>query len=77
MNENSFFTMCFFWELMIGERRLAFAEIVDAAEKRNNLIIVSSNLYAADIGEMYGDRVLDRVKAITNRVLFEGESLRR
>lgn len=60
-----------------GERRLAFAEIVDAAEKKNNLIIVSSSLYAADIGEVYGDRVLDRVKAVTKRVLFEGESLRR
>lgn len=59
-----------------GERRLAFAEVMDAAEKYDNLVIVSSNLYAADIGQVYGDRVLDRIKATTRRVLFEGESLR-
>lgn len=59
-----------------GERRMAFAEVMDAAEKHNNLVIVSSNLYGADIGSIYGDRVLDRVKATTRRVLFEGESLR-
>lgn len=60
-----------------GERRLAFAEIMDAAEKNSNLVIVSSNLYADDIKAMYGDRVLDRIKATTRRVLFEGGSLRR
>lgn len=60
-----------------GERRLAFAEVMDAAEKNSNLVIVSSNLYAADIKAIYGDRVLDRIKATTRRVLFEGESLRR
>lgn len=65
------------YSVKYGERRLAFAEVMDAAEKNNNLIIVSSNLYAADIKHIYGDRVLDRIKATTRRVLFEGESLRR
>ena len=60
-----------------GERRLAFAEIMDMAEKRNMLVIVSSNLLAADIRSIYGDRVLDRIKATTRRVFFDGESLRR
>lgn len=60
-----------------GERRTAFAEIMDMAEKRNNLVIVSSNLFASGIQSVYGDRVLDRIKSTTRRIFFEGESLRR
>lgn len=59
-----------------GERRLAFAEIMDAAEKDGKLVIVSTNLSADDLKNRYGDRVLDRIKATTVRVLFKGESLR-
>lgn len=60
-----------------GERRLAFAEIMDAAEKHGKLVIVSTNLTEAELKERYGDRVLDRIKATTARVLFKGESLRK
>ncbi|WP_236264068.1 hypothetical protein [Dysgonomonas sp. Marseille-P4677] len=60
-----------------GNKRLAFAEIMDAAEKYNKLLIVSTNLSVDDIRRRYGERVLDRIKATTHRVLFEGESLRR
>lgn len=60
-----------------GERRMAFAEIMDAAEKHGKLVIVSTNLSEDDLRERYGDRVLDRIKAITTRVLFKGESLRK
>ena len=59
-----------------GERRLAFAEIMDAAEKQGKLVIVSTNLGESELRERYGDRVLDRVRAITTRVLFTGKSLR-
>ena len=59
-----------------GERRMAFAEIMDAAEKHGKLVIVSTNLDANDLRERYGDRVLDRIRAVTKRVLFEGKSLR-
>lgn len=59
-----------------GNRRLAFAEIVDAVEKQNKLLLVSTNLNEGELRAMYGDRTLDRIKAVTRRVLFRGESLR-
>ena len=59
-----------------GERRMAFAEIMDAAEKRGNLVIVSTNLGSKEIAERYGDRVLDRILSTTARVLFTGKSFR-
>lgn len=59
-----------------GERRLAFAEIMDMAEKNNNLVIVTTNLNMDDLRNRYGDRVLDRIKSTTKRVLFTGKSFR-
>ena len=59
-----------------GNKRMAFAEIMDAAEKEGKLIIASSNLDAADISSRYGDRVLDRIVACTRRIAFNGKSLR-
>lgn len=60
-----------------GNKRLAFAEIMDAVEKHEKLIIVSTNLNDEQIADRYGDRVLDRIIATTRRVLFSGESMRR
>jgi len=60
-----------------GNRRMAFAEIMDAAEKHGKLVIVSTNLTPNEIKQRYGDRVLERIRATTTRVLFEGESKRR
>lgn len=59
-----------------GNRRLAFAEIMDAAEKQHKLILISSNLDEQGLRNRYGDRTLDRIKATTRRILFRGESLR-
>ena len=59
-----------------GNKRLAFAEIMDAAEKQGKLMIISTNLTQNEIIEQYGDRILDRIKSITERILFNGESLR-
>ena len=59
-----------------GDRRLAFAEIMDAAEKQGKLVIVSTNLGESELRDRYGDRVLDRIRAVTTRVLFTGKSLR-
>ena len=60
-----------------GERRLAFAELVDEAEKKGKLLIVSTNLSINDLCEKYGERTVDRLRAITTPVAFEGESLRK
>ena len=59
-----------------GNRRMAFAEVMDAAEKHNKLLLISTNLDAAQLRQRYGDRVVERIKATTRRVLFVGESLR-
>lgn len=59
-----------------GNKRLAFAEIMDAAEKQGKLMIISTNLTQNEIVEQYGDRILDRIKSTTERILFNGESLR-
>ncbi|MDR1503681.1 MAG: hypothetical protein LBT43_14640 [Prevotella sp.] len=61
---------------VFGNRRMAFAEVMDAAEKHGKLLIISTNLPVDDIRKRYGDRVLDRIKSTTTRILFEGESLR-
>lgn len=60
-----------------GEKRLAFAELVDEAEKSGKLLVVTSNLSLSELREKYGERTLDRLKAITKAVLFSGESLRK
>lgn len=59
-----------------GNKKDAFAEIMDNAEKRNNIVVISTNLGAEQIRERYGDRVLDRVLKMTIRVPFQGKSLR-
>jgi len=60
-----------------GERRNAFAEVVDNAEKHGKLLIISSNLDSAGLERIYGVRVLDRITHITKRVAFNGKSFRR
>lgn len=60
-----------------GEKRLAFAEVMDAAEKYGKLVIVSTNLTLEDLRFRYGDRVIDRIRSTMQRVVFNGKSLRK
>lgn len=60
-----------------GEKRLAFAEVMDAAEKYGKLVIVSTNLTPEDLRFCYGDRVIDRIRSTMQRVAFNGKSLRK
>lgn len=60
-----------------GERRLAFPEVVDEAEKRGKLLIITTNLSLDELAQKYGERTMDRLVAITKRVKFVGESLRK
>lgn len=60
-----------------GERRMAFPEIVDAAEKKGKLLMCSTNLSLKELREKYAERTTDRLRAITKQVLFKGESFRR
>lgn len=63
--------------VVYGNKRLAFLEVVDAAEKQGKLLIVTSNLNHEQLVEKYGDRAMDRIRATTKRILFAGDSLRR
>lgn len=60
-----------------GNVRCTFSELCDAAEQKGKLLIISTNLTASELKEKYGERTLDRLRAITKFVPFIGESLRR
>lgn len=60
-----------------GEKRMCFPELADEAEKRGKLLILSTNLTIDELRNKYGERTIDRLKAITKTVLFQGESLRK
>lgn len=60
-----------------GERRQCFVELVDEAEKKGKLLILTTNLSIEQLAEKYGNRTVDRLKAITKTVLFEGNSMRK
>lgn len=60
-----------------GEKRLAFAELTDEAEKKGKLLILTTNLTIEELREKYGERTIDRLRAITKTVLFSGVSLRK
>lgn len=60
-----------------GERRQCFVELVDEAEKKGKLLILTTNLSIEQLAEKYGERTVDRLRAITKTVLFEGKSMRK
>ena len=62
--------------IKFGEKRLAFPEIVDEAEKKGKLLIITTNLSLAEIEQKYGERTKARLIAIVDNVLFKGKSLR-
>lgn len=55
-----------------GNKRVALAEISDWAEKNGKLLIATSNLRPQEIRDRYGDRIFDRLCAITKKVGFNG-----
>lgn len=60
-----------------GNVRCPFAELVDAAEQHGKLLIITTNLTVPELQEKYGERTVDRLRAITKFVPFEGSSLRK
>lgn len=60
-----------------GNKRMPFAELCDAAEKKGKLLILTTNLSIDELTERYGDRVTDRLIATTKAVPFTGDSLRK
>lgn len=59
-----------------GNKRIPFAELVDAAERDGKLLIVTTNLDEEHLIEKYKDRVFDRLKAVTRRITIIGDSMR-
>ncbi len=59
-----------------GNRRWAFPELIDNAEKKRNILIITSNLDADAIEQKYGIRTRERVRATCKTVVFKGKSLR-
>lgn len=60
-----------------GNKRMPFAELCDDADKKGNLLILTTNLSIDELTERYGDRVVDRLIATTKAVPFTGDSLRK
>lgn len=60
-----------------GERRMVFPELCDAAEKQGKMIVVTTNLSLSELRDKYGERTIDRLRAVAKPVLFSGESLRK
>lgn len=60
-----------------GNKRAVFAEIMDNAEKNGNLVIASTNLNRQKLTEMYGDRVIDRIRSTMRVIPFNGKSMRK
>lgn len=63
--------------IKFGEKRLAFPEIVDEAEKKGKLLIITTNLSLSEIEQKYGERTKDRLIALVEPVLFKGKSMRK
>jgi DNA replication protein DnaC len=66
-----------FLSVKYGEKRLSFAELVDEAEKKGKLLIITTNLSLSELQQKYGERTVDRLRAITTPVVFKGDSLRK
>ena len=64
-------------EVSYGNRTLRFPDIVDEAEKKGKLLMFSTNLSQEKIVEKYGERTVDRLRAITKKIVFRGKSLRK
>lgn len=60
-----------------GNVRCTFSELCDAAEQRGKLLMITTNLTASELEKKYGERTLDRLRAITKFVAFSGKSLRK
>lgn len=60
-----------------GEKRNYIQEIIDEAERKQKLLILSTNDSMDELRSKYDDRTIDRLRALTRPVIFKGESLRK
>ncbi len=60
-----------------GNKRVPFVELCDLAEQNGKLLMLSTNYDIEHLAEKYGNRTVDRLRAITKYVPFTGASLRK
>ena len=63
--------------ISFGNKRWIFPEIMDIAEKRSNVVIISSNLDGQGFRDKYGIRTFERIVATTKRIEFNHPSFRK
>lgn len=59
-----------------GQRRDPIAELIDNAERKNGLLILTSNLTPEQVFKKYGERTVDRLNRLCKTILFKGDSFR-
>lgn len=59
-----------------GEKSLVLPDLVDRAERHGKLLVMTTNLRKQELLEKYGERTIDRLRAITEIVTFTGKSFR-
>lgn len=52
------------------------SELVDLAERKQKMLVLTTNLTYDELLQRYGTRTMDRLHALCRRVLFKGNSLR-
>jgi len=60
-----------------GNRYEPIERIINIAESEGKILLISSNLNAADIIERYDVRTLDRIKRLCRPIKFQGDSFRK
>ena len=60
-----------------GNKRMPFAELVDAVERDGKMLMFSTNLDDEHLTKKYGDRVIDRLHAVTRKITIHGKSMRK
>ena len=60
-----------------GEKKIVFADLIDQAEKRGKLLIVTTNLSSDELSDKYGVKTIDRFFSCCRIIKFSGESLRK
>lgn len=59
-----------------GEKHSYFSELVDEAERKQKLLIISTNADEKELTKTYDLRTVDRLRLLTRPVIFRGPSLR-
>lgn len=62
--------------IQYGDRRIAFAELMDMSERRGTPVYGSTNLTLEQIKIAYGVRTIERIRSCCNFIKFDGESFR-